>query len=227
IGQRGFSPSALATWLSCPLDLYFKYVLGIRSPEEVDEKLGSDVLGQAVHRVMELIFEPFIDRAIDPQELRANIQAIEKMLIGHLSARFPLEALRSGHFRLRMEMAAKALAAYLTAEADRCNRSTTIQRSLEIEVSAKLPNGMLIRGRCDRIDERDGIIHILDVKTGSVQNTQVEFKALDRDQITPEKRYGLQLLMYAWAYMMQEPTVRKVRAGIIPLQKASQAGGLL
>ncbi len=40
IAEKGFSPSAIATWLTCPLDLYFKYVLRIAELEEVDEKAG-------------------------------------------------------------------------------------------------------------------------------------------------------------------------------------------
>lgn len=227
MGERGFSPSALATWLTCPLDLYFKYILGVRSPEEVDEKLGGDVLGEAVHRVMELLFQPFVGRPIDAKELLASSASIEPLLIEHLSQTFPIASLRSGHFRLRIEMATKALDAYLTAEANRCGSNTTIPLHLEAEVSAVLPNAVVIRGRCDRIDERDGIPHILDVKTGSVKPDQVEFKGLTRDQIKPEKRFGLQLLMYSWAYMMQHPEVDRVRAGIIPLQKASQAAGVL
>ena len=227
IGERGFSPSAIATWITCPLDLYFKYVLRVRASGEVDEKLGGDVLGEAVHKVMELIFLPFQGNIINPQRLLDRIPSIDTLLIDHLKEKFPIGSLRSGHFRLRIEMASKAIANHLQAEAARCTDSETVPLHLEADVAGTLPNGMKIRGRCDRIDLRDGIHHILDVKTGSVQPFNVELKALQRDQIDSDKKFALQLLMYSWAFMLQNPQVDRVRAGIIPLQKASQAEGLL
>ncbi len=227
LGERGFSPSALATWLTCPLDLYFKYVLNLSTPDEVEEKLGGDKLGEAVHFAMEQIFTPFLGRPVEGKELLGHSGAVQVLLEQKLREHFPPTSLRAGHFRLRIEMATRAITLHLAAEADRCGSSSTIPLHLEKEVKATLPNGMVIRGRCDRIDERDGIHHILDVKTGSVLPANVEFKGFDREQIIPDKRFGLQLLMYAWAYMMENPEVSRVRAGIIPLQKSSQAGGVL
>jgi ATP-dependent helicase/nuclease subunit B len=227
MGRRGFSPSAIATWLTCPLDLYFRYVLRIRALEEVDEKLGSDVLGNAVHDVMEHVFTPWVGRELVPSELLEQLPHLERLLQDRLAEQFPRDVLGMGHFRLRIEMAARAMSAYLQAESDRCATSSTIPLLLESEVAATLPGGMVIRGRCDRIDLREGIVHILDIKTGGVRPEQVEFKELDRECIVAGKRYGLQLLMYAWAYMTAHPEVDRVRAGIIPLQKASQAGGVV
>jgi hypothetical protein len=227
IGRNGFSPSAIGTWLTCPLDFYFKYVLRISEQEEVDEKLGSDVLGAAVHEVLEDHFRPLIGKQLTAHDLRTDHTQMEHALMTNLLRTFPERTLRTGNFKLRIEMAAKALANYLTAEGERCNSVVTIPMMLEEEVSATLPGGMKIRGRCDRIDERAGIIHVLDVKTGSVQPTNVDIKTLDRGSIKPEKRYGLQLLIYAWAYMLQHPEVDHVRAGIIPLQRSSQAEAVL
>ena len=227
IGRNGFSPSAIGTWLTCPLDFYFKYVLRINETDEVNEKLGSDVLGAAVHEVMEDHFKPYVGKVIAPEDLRTDARKMELALVRKLERTFPLRTLSTGNFKLRIEMAAKALANYLTAEGERCVPSNTVPLLLEEEVAAVLPNGMKIRGRCDRIDRRDGIVHVLDVKTGSVKPADVDLKMFARECIKPEKRYGLQLLIYAWAYMMQDPEVDRVWAGIIPLQRPSQAEGVL
>jgi ATP-dependent helicase/nuclease subunit B len=227
MGAKGFSPSALATWLTCPLDYYFKYILGIRSPEEVDEKLGGDVLGEAVHAVMEDIFKPLLKKEITGTQLKTASQDVERLVHEKLQLHFPSETLRQGTFRLKMEMATRAICSHLQAEAMRCDTESTMPLELESLVSAELPNGMIIRGRCDRIDLREGVHHILDLKTGSVQPSNVEFRSLDRELIVPDRKFGLQLLMYAWAYMNTHPSVQVARAGIIPMQRSSQAGGLL
>ena len=72
---------------------------------------------------------------------------------------------------------------------------------------------------------RDGSI-ILDLKTGSVQANDLILTTLERDTLNADRRYALQLLIYAWCYMMQDPLIPVVRTGIIPLQRASQSAGL-
>ena len=110
-------------------------------------------------------------------------------------------------------------------EQRRCERSSTTVVSVEEELSATLANGVLLKGRSDRIDVRDGSTTVLDMKTGSVRSEDLRLAELTREAITPAKRYALQLMIYAWTYMAQHPELHAVSAGIIPLQRSSQAGG--
>ncbi|MFN9326763.1 MAG: PD-(D/E)XK nuclease family protein [Flavobacteriales bacterium] len=223
---RGFSPSALGTWLRCPLDLYFTYLLRIQSPDEVDHKLGSDVLGEAVHGVLQELLTPRLGNELDPGEMRLWAERVKTMLVARLAQYFPADVLDRGHFRLRIEMAAAATAEFLRSEADHCAQGTRIvPLALEKELSAVLPDGTRIRGRCDRIERRNGLVHILDIKTGSVPDHGLKLSALERSALDAGQRYALQLLIYAWLYLMEHPAEPSVKAGILPLQKASQAEG--
>ena len=58
LAEKGFSPSALGTWLQCPLDFYFKYVLGLKDEMAQRGELGSDILGKAMHATLEDIYRP-------------------------------------------------------------------------------------------------------------------------------------------------------------------------
>ena len=98
---------------------------------------------------------------------------------------------------------------------------------LELDVQASIGRGVLLRGRCDRVEERDVVIHILDLKTGSVQPKDLELPGLERTHFHADRRFALQLLVYAWTYLVMHPTVGRVRAGIIPLQKTSLVHGVL
>jgi len=220
---RGISPSALGTWLRCPLDFYFKYIAGIREPDVVDGKLGSDVLGNAVHNTLQRILTPMIGRALDPAELIAARDRTTELLSHELSTHIPLSALEHGHYRLRRDMASQALSNHLEAEAARCAHEPTRLVAVELEVKAMLSNGTLLKGRCDRIDIRDGRVAVLDVKTGAVRDTDLRLAGLERDDIGPNNRYALQLLIYLWAFLRQHPEVPDARAGVIPLQRATQA----
>lgn len=226
MAERGFSPSALSTWLRCPLDFYLSRVLGIKPPEELSDQLGSDVLGEAVHHVLEQLFRPLLGRPLLPETLRELAALVPHMLHAELNKRFSSDTLARGHFRLRMEMAQQAVAGYLLTEAERSGREETLPTQVEEDISAVLSDGTKFIGRCDRIEERGGITCILDLKTGNVQAKDLFLKGLDREHFGPEQRYALQLLVYAWMLLQNQPALRVVRAGIIPLQKATQADGL-
>lgn len=222
---HGLSPSALGTWLNCPLDFHFKYLLGIEVVEGPDGKLGADVLGSAVHVVMEDLYRPWLGKPPDGAALATGTD-LHRALHDRLLLRFPAATLAEGHFKLRIEMAAFALQRHLAAEAERLARVPTMLVDLEQRVSAELAPGVRISGRCDRVELRQGVHHILDLKTGGAEARDLELEAIDPGLVDARHRYALQLLVYAWCYLEQHPTVPEVRAGIIPLQRGSQAEGL-
>lgn len=226
MAARGISPSALGTWLRCPLDFYFSRVLGIQPPDGISELLGSDVLGEAVHQVLEDIFRPLLGKALVPEHLRMSAASVAQELHGKLSGKFSLDTLARGHFRLRIEMAQQAVASYLHAEAQRAEREESTPLHLELDIRAALPNGTVLAGRVDRIEERDGITCVLDLKTGNVQAKDLLLKGLEREHFGADQRYALQLLIYAWIVLQNDPSLPSVRAGIIPLQRTTQSEGL-
>lgn len=227
LATRGLSPSGLGTWLRCPLDYYFSYILGIDAPEERTGKLGSDVLGEAVHGVLQDLATPFLGKVLDPESMRAWTGQVRPMLAQRLALNAPLETLETGHHRLRLDMASKAVIEHIRTEAERYEKGAqVIPLALETELSAVLPNGIRLKGRCDRIDRRDGVIHIMDLKTGSVKERSLSLKQVSREALGSDQRHALQLLIYAWMYMANDPECERLCAGIVPLQRASQASGL-
>lgn len=223
--KKGLSPSALGTWRNCPLDFHFRYVLGIEPLESPDGKLGSDVLGTAVHAVMEDVYRPWLGRRIDGGEL-AHGTDLRRAVHDRLASDHPASVLAEGHFKLRIEMAAHALERHLQAERERLQQGETVVLHLEHEVSAALAPDVRFKGRCDRVELRNGVHHILDLKTGSTDARSLMLPDLDSASLGPGQRHALQLLIYAWCYLEQHPDVDGVRAGIIPLQRNSQAEGL-
>ncbi|RLD22170.1 MAG: hypothetical protein DRI54_08575, partial [Bacteroidetes bacterium] len=56
--KKGISPTALSTYLTCPLNFYYKYILGLRESDEVDEEIGADVFGIIIHKTLEGLYKP-------------------------------------------------------------------------------------------------------------------------------------------------------------------------
>lgn len=222
---KGLSPSALGTWLRCPLDFYFRYIVGVRDKDVVDGRLGSDVLGDAVHNALQHLFTPMVGHVLEPQRITEASTHALRSLEDQLAQHLPRTALEFGHYRLRKEMAGKALETYLKAESQRCSSQPTRIEAIELEVKATLSNGVLLKGRCDRIDTREGRITVLDVKTGAVREIELRLPDLERDTVTADRRYALQLLIYLWAYLRENQHVEQASAGVIPLQRPSNAAG--
>ena len=79
-----------------------------------------------------------------------------------------------------------------------------------------------ITGKVDRVDEFNGVTRIIDYKTGSVQQNQVE--VFDWTDITTDyKKYSKSFQILTYAYMMQKSNIIKlpVEAGIISFKNLS------
>lgn len=53
---KAFSPSALNTYLDCPLKFYFKYVAGLKPTEEITYELDNALFGTVFHEVAEQLY---------------------------------------------------------------------------------------------------------------------------------------------------------------------------
>ena len=70
--RLSFSPSALNTYVVCPLQYYLKYVCGLQEQEEVSEEIDDALFGSIFHRAMELIYQPYKGRGdIQAMQIKA------------------------------------------------------------------------------------------------------------------------------------------------------------
>ena len=88
----------------------------------------------------------------------------------------------------------------------------------EIELQHTLNIGginFVIKGKIDRIDEYDNHIRIIDYKSGSVKVSDLSFRKWEEFSEAPYKPKALQLLIYAYLYIKNNPSIlnRKVIVG--------------
>jgi hypothetical protein len=159
---------------------------------------------------------------------------IPDLLRQELVALVGQKALLQGQPMLQHAMAEQAAVELVRQEAQRVADGSIVELlGTEVDVNVALPDALAahglevnIVGRVDRIERRDGELLILDLKTGSVKEDMLRPRSLNADDLRPDKdQYALQLLIYAWAYLVQHPEVDHVKAGLVPLQRASQASG--
>lgn len=76
------SPSALNTYIACPLQFYFQYVVGLRDQDELVEEVDNRLFGSIFHKCMELLYLPYVGKGDlqtdDIQSMAANNILLEK-----------------------------------------------------------------------------------------------------------------------------------------------------
>lgn len=233
--EAGISPSALGTWLRCPLDFHFRFVLGQRESEEIDARIAANVLGEALHSAVEQVYRPMLGHPVQAAVLMEAEASMEALITAELVKKVPPEQLLQGQPLLQLRMAVHAAQRFLRNEAQLAAKGTLITPlALELELAAPsaeaaraIGSAVVFKGRLDRVDRRDGVVRILDMKTGKVKPADLKINELDLAQIKGKKSFAVQLMSYAWLYLMKHPDVDAVQAGILPLQRSESNEPLL
>ena len=92
-GERMLSPSAINTYMQCPLKFYFSHVMGIRPDKDVTEDVDKSTFGTIFHESMQQLYEPHVGkpfRSADAWALASDESLIVQKLNNAFSAYYPL-----------------------------------------------------------------------------------------------------------------------------------------
>lgn len=68
--ERILSPSAINTYMKCPLKFYFNYVAELRPDDEVSEDVDKPMFGTLFHHVMQKLYEPYVGKPLGSETLK-------------------------------------------------------------------------------------------------------------------------------------------------------------
>lgn len=189
---RGISASALKTFVSCPLDFYFKYLLKFGEEEKVDESIESNQLGTFVHEVLEDLYQPFCKRdangeLISPTPPKVHVEDVERMEKNYehlMRKKFSdffegkVDAFLKGKNYLSFTMALELTKRFLGMEKKHLLESKhgiaieALEERFEIDIEVEVygkSKKIKLKGFADRIDSINDEIRIVDYKTGKVK----------------------------------------------------------
>ncbi|MGM1054793.1 MAG: PD-(D/E)XK nuclease family protein [Bacteroidota bacterium] len=222
LAEKGFSPSSLTTYIRNPLDFYIQYVLGIRDKEEVEETVAHNTLGTVVHETLEAFYKPLEGKHLSIELVEEFIRKTPKEVIEKFKANYSKVPLSTGKNLLIFEVVKRYVTNFLKTELEELKSGKIIQIR-EIETNLKTPLVMEeldfpvnIRGNVDRVDITDGILRIIDYKTGKVLQNQLEIT--DWDLLTSDyDKYAkpFQVLMYGTMLLQDSNPGLTVEAGVI------------
>lgn len=222
LAEKGFSPSALTTYIRNPLDFYIQYVLGIREKEEVEETVAYNTLGTVVHETLEAFYKPLEGKHLNVQLVEEFIRKTPGEVIKKFRANYSEVPLSTGKNLLIFEVVKRYVTNFLKMELEELRSGKKIAIR-EIETNLKTPLvieeldfSVNIRGNVDRVDVTDGILRIIDYKTGKVLQNQLEIT--DWNLLTSDyDKYAkpFQVLMYGTMLLQDKNPSLAVEAGVI------------
>ncbi len=238
IFEKGLSPSALNKLINCPLDFYYRYILGLYEDNEVEENIESSTFGTNVHEVLELILKKhFVDEgrlSLNAEILKKERKNILKYLHSEYLKNFTESDLKFGQNRLSLDISKRFIEEFLDHQINEIKNSEPIFiESLEEELSAEFKwkiNGkeriFRIRGLADRIDSIGSLYRIIDYKTGKCNKDKVSIQknmfGSDNSDLSilidhKDKGHCRQLLMYALMFRQKYPERKDFTTGIISM----------
>ena len=172
--QRKFSPSALKVYIKCPVQFYLKYVAGVDEPDELSEEIDAAVFGQILHKVLELIYKPYLNTAIDAKTINTFTDTLflqNKIKEACDVLKLPKE-ITQGSNKLQLKIIERIAQKIL--ENDAVDASLIVLNTEEkfIWENLKLEDGSFasVQGTFDRIDKvNENAVRILDYKTGHIE----------------------------------------------------------
>jgi len=218
LAQHGFSPSSLGNYIRNPLDFYKRSILGIKEFKEVEESIAANTFGTIIHETLHKLYQPFVNKELT----KLNIIDMKGLLADEVQRQFEKcyssKSIESGTNFLSFEIAKQLILNFLNYELSEIKKGRQI-RILGLEESFSVEHrlkGMSfpirLKGIIDRIDEVDGVLRIIDYKTGKVDPNHLKIK--DWDLLTKEEKFtkGFQVLTYAYMYKLKFLNEKKEQA---------------
>ena len=204
------SPSAINTWLNCQLRFYYRYIAGIKEPDEISEDIEANTLGSILHKTIEDLYGSYTNQILSKEIIdsilknKSNIE--EKLVEAFWSEFLAPEQEFPGHNKVELQgkntLIKEVILKYLIAilEYDKKIAPFTL-KGLEKKYYKEFTTDSGIRvsigGIIDRIDEKEGQIRIIDYKTGKLKDAFSSIDELFSGDATKRNDAAFQTLLYS------------------------------
>lgn len=227
--SKGFSPSSLTNYVRNPMDFYYEKILGIKEFEDVEENIAANTLGSVIHNTLEDFYKPFEGKSLSVENLK-NFQ----LNIKHTVTKYFKELYKDGDFTsgknlIIFEIAQRYISNFINSEMEQLKAGNQI-KIIAIEADEKVDLNVEnilypvhLTGKVDRIDEFNGVMRIIDYKSGRVDQSKVEIVNW-ADITTDYDKYSKSFQVLCYTYMMykKKKIELPVEAGIISFKNLNE-----
>ena len=224
IFSNGISASMLCLYSLDKIKFFENYILGLKK-EKVEETIASSTLGNIIHDSLELLYKGLVGNYLDIKSLEKLKDSINNCVVTNAEKYVRTRNLKKGKNVIIIETAKKYVESVIDIDLKELTDGNKIKIiSIEKEFSSELMGEgkkYKIRGKIDRVDEKNGEIRIIDYKSGKkLYKRNLEVK--DIKEIRNEKGiYNLQLLIYMIG-VYKELDTKYIKSGIISLKNINE-----
>jgi hypothetical protein len=234
--EERFSASTLTSYLHCPLQFYFQKIAKLKEEENVEEYFTGGGFGTILHQIMDILYRDQTGLSVDEtvisslkKRLNADYGGLWLQACEELPEYEEFKTGLAGKNLLFKSIIRKLVENILDNDIKESpftiiKLETSLEKEIEIEPDGK-PIKVKLFGRLDRVEEKNGIVRIIDYKTGMIKKAGQFSKETDEDHIRrifEDSAYkeNFQQLFYASLYMDTEGA-EKLVIGIYPLREPS------
>ena len=206
LAEKGISPSALTNYLYNPISFYKQKILKIKEFDDVEETVAFNTLGTVVHEALDELYTPFVGRFLSEENVSKMEKEASNLVKKHFKIQFKNGDISTGKNRLIFEVANRFVSNFLSKEIallkDKKNKLKIIatEENLSAEITIKgIDFPVKLHGQVDRVDELNGVLRIIDYKTGMVSSANL--RVPEFENLRDEKHLkAIQVLLYAYLF---------------------------
>lgn len=225
----GISPTALITYITCPLDFYYKYVIGAREDDEVEESISASTFGTVIHDTLECLYKEFESsgKVLVAQDIKQFKKKANAVLLEQFLKKMSEKELKSGRNFITYSISKEVVQKFLNQERQFIEQGNEILiKGLEKTMQCTLTVGeqtVLLKGKADRVDFFGNTLRIIDYKTGKVVKRDLKVSDMTDMVSNPDKSKAFQLLMYAYLFAKENSIDNfELKSGIISFRVLSE-----
>lgn len=232
--EYGISPSAINKFMRCPLDFYYRYVIGLGEVESLEENMEASTFGSIVHDVLETLYKRYVGKTLQDEDFNGFMLELDP-LIDEAIHRLYNSNFELAGFDIIMRRVVKRMIE-VVLEHDQKKFSDARQEGeerivngVEVELKADLPMDKIgvnipasVRGKADRVDEQNGNFMVLDYKTGSVKSDELKLSDKEGPWLKDTKPKLLQILTYSYMWVKDGHAPEHTQAMLFGLKQAKQ-----
>ena len=227
LAEKGLSATALSNYISDPIRFYNKSVLRISETEELEESITHQSLGTVIHNTLEELYQPYVGKHLTVDALDNMRKQHKQTLKKHFEQKLGKASHQSGKNLLIFTAAAQSIKRVVEADKQEIMGGSRIEL-LGLEEYrqitrhyAGIEHPIRFHGVIDRIDRKDGVLRILDYKTGKTDPKELRPKTITACMTDAVYAKAFQVIFYSmlWA---EENNDNRFKAGVISVKNMSK-----
>jgi len=210
--NKMLSASSINDYINCPLKFYFGRVMGLKEADEMSETMESSTFGNIYHQVMQQIYDEHKNKLVTEDlltEVMKNTYKIDTFITQAFAKHYfkrPNDKVELTGYSLLVARIVRSYVMKTLAFDKECVPFTYLESEKNISKQLALSNGQKVNVKVliDRIDERKGVVHIVDYKTGKVTKGLTFDDMAELFTASPQRpKEIMQTFLYSMIYTQQ------------------------